>query len=60
MEYDLLYVREQRKRFTIEAASKGEALNKAAAYVAELPDGWDESDDPGELYIESKDGEAKS
>lgn len=53
-EYEFLYVREQRARFDIVASDEKEALMLAQQRLKELDlfSKDDESDDPGELFIE--------
>ena len=56
--FHFLYVREQRARTTIEAATRAEADNLAERWLNNLPVGWDESDDRGELSLEETDEKA--
>ena len=52
--FNYLYVREQRARTTIEAPDQATADTLAEKWLQELPVGWDESDDQGELSLEEE------
>lgn len=50
-EFQFQYRREQRVDFTVVAGSLEAAEKLRDAYVANLGEGWDESDDPGETEL---------
>jgi hypothetical protein len=61
-EFQFQYRREQRVDFTVVAGSLEAAEKLRDAYVANLGEGWDESDDPGEteLLLDPTCAEAKA
>jgi hypothetical protein len=55
--FGVTYTREQRKYFEFEAENQDDALERAQEMIDAILDGsekeaWDESDDPGEFWID--------